>query len=92
VTAANIQGVPALVVEVLSDESRKLDETYKRDRYEQAGIKEYWIVDPEIDVVKVLRLDDRGYGHPIELRLERKDELTSPLLEAFRLPLTTLFE
>jgi Uma2 family endonuclease len=92
VTSANIQGVPTLVVEVLSDGSRKLDETYKRDRYEQAGIKEYWIVDPEIDVVKMLRLGDSGYGQPIELRLERKDELISPLLEAFRLPLTTLFE
>lgn len=35
VTSANIQGVPALVVEVLSDGSRKLDETYKPDRYER---------------------------------------------------------
>lgn len=92
VTEANIQGVPTLVVEVLSDGSRKLDETYKRDRYELAGIQEYWIVDPAIDVVKVLRLRDHGYGQPLELRLERKDELTSPLLGAFRLPLMTLFE
>lgn len=92
VTSANIQGVPTLVVEVLSDGSRKLDETYKRDRFEQAGIKEYWIVDPAVDLVKLLRLGDHGYGQPIERRLERKDDLTSPLLGAFRLPLTTLFE
>lgn len=91
VTPMNIQGVPTLVVEVLSDGSRKLDETYKRDRYGQAGIKDYWIVDPEVDLVKVLRLGDRGYVQPIELRLERNDELTSPLLAAFRLPLTMLF-
>jgi len=92
VTSTNIQGVPALVAEVLSDSTRKLDETYKRDRYEQAGVQEYWIVDPEVGLAKVLRLGDRGYGQPLELRLERKDELTSPLLGAFRLPLTTLFE
>lgn len=92
VTETNIQGVPSLVVEVLSEGTRRLDETYKRVRYEQAGVKEYWIVDPEAELVKVLRLSDKGYGPPIELRLERRDELTTPLLPSFRLPLTKIFK
>lgn len=33
VTDSNIQGVPTLLVEVLSPGTRKLDEVYKRDRY-----------------------------------------------------------
>jgi Uma2 family endonuclease len=92
ITPANIQGAPALIVEVLSEGTRKLDETFKRDRYEQAGVKEYWIVDPEAELVKVLRLTEKGYGQPTELRLERRDELTTPLLPSFRLPLTRLFK
>jgi hypothetical protein len=39
----------------------------------------------------MLRLNEKGCGQPIELRLERHDELTTLLLPSFRLPLTKLF-
>ena len=46
ITPANIQGVPTLVIEILSEGTRNLDEKIKRSRYEHFGIPEYWIVDP----------------------------------------------
>ncbi|MBN3940134.1 Uma2 family endonuclease [Nostoc sp. NMS9] len=54
---------PALVVEVVSpgkaNEDR--DYRYKRSEYAARGIAEYWIVDPQINVVTVLILVDGFY-------------------------------
>jgi Uma2 family endonuclease len=41
-----IHGAPDLVIEILSPGSKKLDLTKKKDAYEKAGVKEYWIVEP----------------------------------------------
>ena len=42
-----IYGAPDLVIEILSVGTRKLDLTKKKDAYEKAGVKEYWVVDPD---------------------------------------------
>lgn len=42
-----IYGAPDLVIEILSAGTKKLDLTKKKDTYEKAGVKEYWVVDPE---------------------------------------------
>lgn len=41
VTDKNIQGAPDLVVEILSDGTRKTDEVIKRKLYERHSISEY---------------------------------------------------
>ncbi|MGE3978165.1 MAG: Uma2 family endonuclease [Nitrospira sp.] len=91
VTEANIRGIPTLVVEILSEGNRKLDETIKRQRYEHYGIPEYWIIDPALDQVKMYRLADGRYGPASVLSLEAQEQLTTPLLPALNLPLATLF-
>ena len=40
------EGAPDFVVEVVSPSSRRMDYLTKADRYERAGVREYWIVDP----------------------------------------------
>ena len=52
-----------LVVEVMSDgeENRQRDLDTKRLDYAEAGIPEYWIVDPEARTVTVLALEGREY-------------------------------
>lgn len=92
VTEANIRGIPTLVVEILSEGNRKLDETIKRQRYEHYGIPEYWIIDPALDQVKIYRLTDGRYGQASILTLEAQELLTTPLLPALSLPLATLFK
>ena len=57
----SINGVPDMVVEVLSRSTRKKDLTIKKDIYEKNGVKEYWIVDPLAKSVDVYILRDGKY-------------------------------
>lgn len=52
---------PVLAVEVVSHESIKRDYQIKRREYAQAGVAEYWIVDPLKEKVTVLLLRDGDY-------------------------------
>jgi len=90
-TAQHVRGVPDLVIEVGSPGTRKRDETIKRRLYERTGVQEYWVVDPELEVVRVYRLDGGTYGRPIELAREAGDVLKSGVIEGFELPLTDVF-
>ena len=47
---------PGLVVEVIGEDDPERDLVTKRLEYAQAGIPEYWIVDPRTDTIDVLRL------------------------------------
>lgn len=91
VTEPNIQGAPDLVVEVLSDSTRRRDEITKRHLYELYGVREYWLIDPELETVKVWRAGERGFEPRTELSLERGDVLTTRVVPGFELPLSRLF-
>ena len=90
-TPLHAKGVPELVVEIASKGTRKRDETIKRRLYERAGVSEYWIVDPEIDVIRVHRRDGERFGRPVELSREAGDVLRTPLLPGLDLPLARIF-
>ena len=92
VAESNIRGIPTLVVEILSEGNRKLDETIKRQRYEHYGIPEYWIIDPALVQVKIYRFADGRYGQAVVLSADATGLLTTPLLPNLSLPLTTLFK
>jgi|CXWL01.1.fsa_nt_gi Uma2 family endonuclease len=94
ITDANLPAAPDLVVEVLSESTRRRDERLKRDLYARHGVREYWVVDPEVDVVKVYRQAADGaaaFAAPQELSLERQETLTSQLLPGLELALSELF-
>jgi Uma2 family endonuclease len=87
----NVRGAPELVVEIASKGTRKRDETIKRALYERAGVSEYWVIDPEIDVVRVYRNSTDGFSRPIELRRDAADTLTTALLPGLAIPLDVIF-
>jgi Uma2 family endonuclease len=92
VTEENVQGSPALVVEVVSPGTRKRDEQTKRRLFERTAVREYWLVDPELDVVKVFRrAGDGSFPRVAELEADRHDVLTTPLLPGFSYALDKLF-
>lgn len=92
VTEDNIQGAPDLVVEILSDSSRKKDEVTKRKLYERFDVVEYWIVDPELERVRLFKAVQQRYGRATELSKEASDVLTTELLPGFHLSVSELFE
>ena len=47
--------VPSLIVEVFSPSTRQRDQNQKRDLYMDAGVGEYWMVDPERRAFIVIR-------------------------------------
>ena len=51
ITQKNLQGAPTWLIEVCSDPVR--DKRVKRDVYARYGVREYWIVDPELRNVEV---------------------------------------
>jgi Uma2 family endonuclease len=85
-----LDGLPQLVVEVLSPSTRRFDMVRKRADYERIGIGEVWFV--ELDERKVLlcqRTQDADGFVDVERTLD--DLLTSPLLPAFAVPVKALF-
>ena len=56
-----IDGVPDLVVEVLSQSTMKRDIGIKKNLYEKHGVKEYWIVDPWSKRIEVYHLINERY-------------------------------
>ena len=61
-TEKNLQGAPDLVVEILSPSTASRDKRLKRDVYERTGVDEYWVVDPDRDVVDVYRRSGAMFG------------------------------
>jgi Uma2 family endonuclease len=90
-TAKNVQGAPDLVVEIGSPSTRRRDEKLKHQLYERFNVAEYWVVDPDIDVVRVYRLQEGKYLRAQELSLHHGDVLTTPLLPGLDLPLSDIF-
>ena len=72
-----VRGAPDLVVEVGSPSTCKRDETIKRTLYEREGVVEYWVADPEIDVVRAYRRSGDRFKRPVELSRAAGDVLTT---------------
>ena len=62
---AGCVGAPDLIVEILSPSTSRKDHKEKFYRYERAGVKEYWLIDPSANTVTVFkRGTDKRYGRP----------------------------
>ncbi len=87
----HVRGAPDLAIEILSPGTRKTDEVAKRKLYERFGVREYWIVDPELDAIKIYRHVDGAFARVAELSAERDDVLSTPLLPGLSVKLTAVF-
>lgn len=62
ITPTKVKGAPNHVIEILSPSTEVNDKTLKRQLFEQAGVPEYWIVDPADHSVLQLVLKDGKYA------------------------------
>lgn len=86
----NFQGAPDLVVEVLSPSNRRYDRKIKLEAYEEAGVQEYWLVDPMARTVVIHVLGRNGRYAEFDRGGER-DTVRSRVLEGFSLRVADLF-
>ena len=54
------KGAPDLVVEILSPSTQRHDRLVKLSLYQRAGVREYWIADPDSQTVQVMLQDGSG--------------------------------
>lgn len=54
------RGAPDMLLEILSPSTRRYDRLTKLELYQRAGVKEYWIVNPEEQTAQVYLLDEHG--------------------------------
>ncbi len=84
-------GAPDLVVEVLSPSTMKKDFNEKFNIYEENGVKEYWLVHPELKTFESYVLVQNTFE--LNLRIENAEGIiTSPLFRDFKLDCKEIFE
>lgn len=89
-TDAGVAGAPDLAIEVLSPSTRRRDAVVKLQLYENFGVDEYWIVDPERVNVTVFR----RVGEKLErvAELFETDVIETPLLAGLAISVARIFE
>jgi len=86
---ARVEAPPDIVVEILSTD-RNRDLIRKRQIYAEAGILEYWPIDPRNDTVTQLELHNGAYVE--RAVLTPGDILTTPMLPGLAIPLAEIFQ
>lgn len=84
--ASLIDGVPALVVEILSPNDTEEQVNEKVDDYRQCGVRLVWVIDPHDRTVLIYRP-----GTEPELANIRQELCGEPGLPGFRMPVAQLF-
>ena len=84
------KGTPDLVVEIISPSTARKDKVDKFNKYEQAGVREYWIVEPTEKIVSVFTLqENKRYGRP-DMYTE-DDQVNVTVLENLTIDLRMVF-
>lgn len=84
------KGAPDLVVEILSPSTQRHDRLVKLNLYQRAGVREYWIVDPDNQTVQVMLLGENGALHLHEV-YGRGDVAKVNVLEGCFIELSKVF-
>jgi len=86
-------GAPDLIVEITSDSTMKKDYNEKFNTYEENGVREYWIVNPDSNSMELFKLDNDKYRSvgiyniadgATEVTSELFPDLTVNLIEVFK--------
>jgi Uma2 family endonuclease len=84
-------GAPDLVVEILSPTTARKDMKEKMLLYQKFAVREYWLVDPELNQIEVMVLDVQGRFQLKNTFVENQD-FNSFIFPKLALNLSKLFE
>jgi len=84
-------GAPDLVVEIQSPSTAKYDLTDKFLAYETSGVREYWVVFPKTNSIKIFHLQENGKFDKEEV-FTLENTIHSKVLEGFELDLKEVFQ
>jgi Uma2 family endonuclease len=82
------RGAPDLVAEILSPSNTAIEMERKLLLYMEAGVREYWIVDPKNKHVRIYLLKDGEYSHRI---CHIQDRAKPGVVPGLEIPLSTIF-
>ena len=83
-----IVGAPDIVIEILSPSTASKDRLVKYNIYMDAGVKEYWIVDADLNIVNVFKRQNGGY---LAFAYGEEDIIRSDVLEGLEIKLGEVF-
>lgn len=84
------KGAPDMVIEILSPSTLRHDRIVKLDLYQRAGVREYWIADPQSRSIEVYLLDENNYLKPREV-YTAKDTAKVTVLDGCTVELERVF-
>ena len=84
------KGAPDFIIEVLSPSTQRHDRHIKFEIYQQAGVREYWIVDPEACIVQVHTLEEGKYHSPVAYNA--KSVVPVGIFEDCKIDLSSVFD
>lgn len=85
-----IHGAPDMVIEILSPSTAYYDIKKKFKIYEKFGVKEYWIVDPEMKGVELFSLTEQA-KFLLSAALAEQGTVRSGILAGFEITLEEIF-
>lgn len=84
-----VEGAPDLAIEILSPSNREHDTHTKFQGYAAFGVQEYWIVDPEQQVIRTY--EDRDGRFVLLSEARRTDTVVTRVLEGLELKAIDVF-
>lgn len=83
------QGVPSLIVEILSEGNKRHDMVKKLDLYMCCGVKEYWIVDPSARDILIYQFENGNISR--RAAYKQGESAVSFLFEGLNVPVDEVF-
>ena len=85
------KGAPDFIIEILSPSSKSHDRIVKYNLYQKAGVREYWIVDPEKEYILPFVLQD-GVYIASDMEIKQEDQMPIKVLNGCVIDLKKVFK
>lgn len=86
----NVQGAPDFIIEILSEGNAYRDTIQKKKLYARFGVKEYWIIAPEDEMVEVYQLKSEG-EYQLYKTYIKKGVIESLVISGFKIESKEIF-